>query len=230
MREIEQSTRDQSQSSLWYSVRRYRITASHFGDVYRRLPTTPPQSLVLRIQEPKRFFSEATEWGQKHEDIALQKYREKQHESGHHGLYYCKSGFVISQKHPFLGASPDAVIHDPTNDNPFGLAEVKSPYSKRHMTPVEAARVTDFCSTLEMDSDGQECLKLKHTHPYYSQVQGQMAITERKWCDFIIYTDKGMNTERVPFNSEFWNKKLLPKLIDFMITVWHRRLFVQYMY
>lgn len=63
MREIEQSTRDQSQSSLWYSVRRYRITASHFGDVYRRLPTTPPQSLVLRILEPKRFFSEATEWG-----------------------------------------------------------------------------------------------------------------------------------------------------------------------
>lgn len=85
------------------------------------------------------------------------------------------------------------------------------------MTPVEAARVTDFCSTLEIDSDGQECLKLKHTHPYYSQVQGQMALrlTERKWCDFIIYTEKGISIERVPFNSEFWNKKLLPKLIDF---------------
>ena len=157
MREIKQSTRDQSQSSLWYSVRRYRITASHFGNVYRRLPTTPPQSLVLRILEPKQFFSEATEWGKEHEDIALRKYRQKQQESRHHGLYYCRSGFVISQEHPFLGAS-DAVIHDPTSDNPFGLAEVKSPYSKRHMTPVEAASVTDFCSTVEIDSDGQECL------------------------------------------------------------------------
>ena len=70
---------------------------------------------------------------------------------------------MISQEHPFLEASPDAVIHDPTSDNPFGLAEVKSPYSKRHITPVEAARVTDFCSTLEIDSDGQEYLQLKRT-------------------------------------------------------------------
>ena len=70
---------------------------------------------------------------------------------------------MISQEHPFLEASPDTVVHDRGSDNPFGLAEIKirSPYSERHMTPFEAA---DFCSTLEMDSDGQECLKLKHIH------------------------------------------------------------------
>ena len=48
-REIELKTRDQSLSSLWFSVRRYRITASYFGVIYRRLPTTPPHSLVLQI-------------------------------------------------------------------------------------------------------------------------------------------------------------------------------------
>ena len=35
----------------------------------------------------------------------------------------------MSEKYPFLGASPDAVVHDPTDTNPFGLAEVKCPYS-----------------------------------------------------------------------------------------------------
>ena len=73
MREIEQNTRDQSQSALWYYVRRYRLTASHFGEIYRRRPTTPPQSLVLRILEPRKFFSEATDYGTRNEERALNK-------------------------------------------------------------------------------------------------------------------------------------------------------------
>ena len=166
MREIEQNTRDQCRSSLWHSVRRYRISASHFGAIYRRLPTTPPQSLVLQILHPKKFSSAATDWGIRHEDIALKQYCDLQHQSGHHGLYYCKSGFVISRNHPFLGASPDAVVHDPTRKNQFGLAEVKNPYSCRHMSPVDAAKSTNFCSTVEGDSSGEEHLKLKRTHIY----------------------------------------------------------------
>lgn len=42
-----------------------------------------------------------------------------------------------------------------------------------------------------------------------------MAITERSWCDFVIYTEKGVSVERVRFDAEFWKNKLLPKLIDF---------------
>ena len=42
-----------------------------------------------------------------------------------------------------------------------------------------------------------------------------MAITERSWCDFVIYTAKGISVERIPFDAEFWNNKLLPKLINF---------------
>lgn len=67
LREIEQSTRNQNQSPLWYSARRYRLTASYFGAVYCRLPTTPPQSLVLQILGKKPFSSVATEWGKRKE-------------------------------------------------------------------------------------------------------------------------------------------------------------------
>jgi hypothetical protein len=214
LRQIEQNTRDQSQSALWFSVRRYRITASYFGAVRRRLPTTPPQSLVLQILEGKQFLTPATEWGKKHEQLALKQYEEYQHRSGHEGLYTCRSGFVISEDYPYLGVSPDAVVYDPTSTEQFGLAEVKCPYSYRLDTLSQACTNKDFCSTLVTD-DGKEHLKLQRNHPYFSQVQGQMAITGRSWCDFVILTKKDLSVERITFDQEFWQIELLPKLTEF---------------
>ena len=60
---IEQSTRKQRQSSLWYSVRRYRITSSIFGSILSRRDSTPPDSLVLRIIQPRSFSTAATTYG-----------------------------------------------------------------------------------------------------------------------------------------------------------------------
>ena len=57
LREIEQLTRDQSQNVLWHSVRRYRFTASYFGQVYRLKDTTSPENLVLQIIGSNRFTS-----------------------------------------------------------------------------------------------------------------------------------------------------------------------------
>ena len=51
------------------------------------------------------------------------------------------------------------------------------------------------------------------SHPYYSQVQGQMDIGERAWCNFVTYTEKGVSVEKIPFDSAFWEKELLPKLV-----------------
>ena len=113
-----------------------------------------------------------------------------QHSAGHSRLFYC-SGFIVSDDHPFFGASPDAVVYDPDNEDPFGLAEVKCPYSVRLITPAEACSHKDFCSTLETSSTGQHQLKLKRKHKYYSQVQGQMSISKRKWCDLSYSLPKG---------------------------------------
>ena len=216
-REIEQNTRDQHNSPLWFSVRRYRLTASYFGAIYCRRSDTPPQALVLQILGTKQVTAPALEWGKAHEEVALQQYERYQHSVGHSHLFCCCSGFIVSDEHPFLGASPDAVVYyDPDNDDSFGLAEVKCPYSVRFITPAEACSHKDFCSILETStSTGQHQLKLKRNHKYYSQVQGQMAISKRKWCDFIIFTTKRLSVERIPFDSDFWNKELLPKLIDF---------------
>ena len=45
LHEIEQNTTAQRDSPLWFSCRRYRITASRFGDILRRRADTPPDSL-----------------------------------------------------------------------------------------------------------------------------------------------------------------------------------------
>ena len=102
--------------------------------------TTSPQNLVLQILGTKRFTSDATEWGKHNEAIALERYCAHQNSSGHDGLYCAPSGFVISEKYPFLGASPDGVVHDPSVPNSFGSAEVKCPYSFRNLTPIEAGQ------------------------------------------------------------------------------------------
>ena len=41
-----------------------------------------------------------------------------------------------------------------------------------------------------------------------------MAVGECKWCDFVIFTEKGISIQRIPFNEEFWNN-LLARLTSF---------------
>ena len=84
---------------------------------------------MLQILGTKQVTTPALEWGKAHEEAALQQYNDQQHSAGHSHLFCCRSGFIVSDDHPFLGASPDAVVYDPDNEDPFGLAEVKCPYS-----------------------------------------------------------------------------------------------------
>lgn len=62
-REIEQSIRDQCTSPLWFSVCRYRLTASCFGANYCRKNDTPPQALALQILGTKQVTAPSLEWG-----------------------------------------------------------------------------------------------------------------------------------------------------------------------
>ena len=62
-REIERNTREQRMCPLWFSLRRFRITASNFGAVLSRQPDTPPDSLVLRIIQPRNFTTAAIKHG-----------------------------------------------------------------------------------------------------------------------------------------------------------------------
>ena len=93
MREIERNTREQHRSPLWFDARRYRLTASLFGQVLHRRADTPPDSLVLRIIEPKQLISPATEYGKKYESYTA--LEENSVCRKHKDITVCSAGFVI---------------------------------------------------------------------------------------------------------------------------------------
>ena len=41
-----------------------------------------------------------------------------------------------------------------------------------------------------------------------------MAIGERPWCDFVVFTGKGLSIQRIEFDENFWKDRLLPRLVD----------------
>ena len=142
---------------------------------------------------------------------ALNEYVQYQQNHGHPDLYATSSDVIVSLTHPFLAASPDANVYDPTSSDPFGFAEIKCPYKYRELAPEEAATNSDFM--LRKAPDGRLCLK--NNHIYVSQIQGQMAIGSHNWCDFIVYTSKGINVQRIKFDQHFWENELRPKLKSF---------------
>lgn len=216
LRQVEQNTREQRDSPLWFDVRRYRITASRFGEILRRKSNTPPDKLVLSILQPRSFSSVATDWGVENEPLAKEAYVSFQHEQGKHGLTLGPCGFLICESHPFLGATPDGTVYDPSSSQqPFGFLEVKCPYLNRDCTPSEACSSPGFCCTLQSSADGCQLPMLRKNHPYYAQIQGQMAVGERPWCDFVIFTKKGISVERILFDEDYWRHTLLPKLEAF---------------
>ena len=94
-----------------------------------------------------------------------------------------KCGLVVYKREPVLACSLDGKVIDSGCSKPFGLLEVKCPETKFLVTPLDACSDNNFCCEIV---DGK--CKLKVTHPYYAQVQGQLGITGVGWCDFVVYT------------------------------------------
>ena len=73
-------------------------------------------------------------------------------------------GFFICESCPFLGATPDGTVYDPSNSShPFGCLEVKCPYSHRDRSPAEACTILGFCSQLQTLPDGSKQVMLRKT-------------------------------------------------------------------
>ena len=76
---VEQVTRSQAHSKLWYVYRAGRITASNFKSAVHTNPSNPSTSLIKKICYPQsyKFKTEATQWGLDHEQLAIASFLEK---------------------------------------------------------------------------------------------------------------------------------------------------------
>ena len=198
-------------TGLWKSLRRPRLTASNFRAICKRRPTTPVANAVKTLLYKSISPNVASlRWGRDNEDCARKAYTEEMARRGT-PVSTKRSGLVISTNNGCLACSPDGWVEDENSLEKEGVVEYKCPYASRDITPAEAAsRDKNFFCNLE---NGE--LKLKKKHNYYYQVQGAMAITKRRWCDFVVWTPKGVSVERIDYDASFWSLKMLPQLLNF---------------
>lgn len=118
----------------------------------------------------------ATNYGKEKEDEAVKEF------SNETGLCVVKCGLFVDKNKSFLAASPDGLINEDS------IIEVKCPYKIAEITPTEGIEMKKIdCCILHNNK-----LKLKRNHDYYYQVQGQLQITRRKYCYFVVWSPKGL--------------------------------------
>jgi YqaJ-like viral recombinase domain len=203
LRQIELETRGQSHSPLWFDLRKGRISASIAHDVFTRGKkliggkVCDAASVIKLITEGTSVNPQLPSliYGRESEVEAVETYFVVQ-TLDHENLSVTECGLYIHQNLSFLCASPDRIVTCRCCGE--GLLEVKCPINCADLDPAEAT-----LPYLVRDGDGR--LMLKHTHRYYTQIQMQMAVTDRKWCDFFVYSKCGYFCERIFFNKSFWD-------------------------
>ena len=204
---IERDTKKQCSQKEWHILRSKRITGSKCGRILcqKRRST----SLLMQCLYPKPLDPPPPPiaWGRHYESVALQKYIAHMNDTGHK-LTVEECGFIIHPTQGWLGASPDGRVTDTSTELPHGIVEIKCPYSKCEMTPEEACSDSLFCCEL-VDAG----IRLKATHMYFHQVQLQLYVgaDEYHWCDFCIFTCKGISVQRIKPDHD-WQKKHIPEL------------------
>ena len=80
------------------------------------------------------------------------------------------------------------------------IGEVECPSSKFNVTAIDACDDPGFF----MEKKDVKP-PWKRGYVFYNQVQGLMRVTGAHWCDFIVYTSKGLSMERIMFHKDHWD-------------------------
>ncbi|KAL3861378.1 hypothetical protein ACJMK2_007414 [Sinanodonta woodiana] len=168
-------------SREWHRFRIGRITASRI-------------KAAICYPETVKLNTKATRFGCDHEKEARKQYIDimrKEHEN----FFVKENGLVLNNKYPHLGASPDGLGScDCCGDV---CIEIKCPFGKKD------SKIDDTFEYLETFG-GQ--LRLKRKHQYYYQVQCHLLVSENEFCDFIVWTEKDCQCERIPVDKNFLSK------------------------
>jgi YqaJ-like viral recombinase domain len=233
------------QTEVWLAVRAaVDVTASEFSALLGTSYFTTRQELLDQKVGRKSAFSgnAACTWGLKVEPLAFQQYiqvtKNMVQETGLHlhriddddddndndekEADNCDEGRQ-RRRSLVVGASPDGLVMErrvSTNNNKIdketttieaeqpqeqeqqqGLLEIKCLYGQRMKRSI---RQYEYCP-----------------RRYYDQIQGQLAICDKPWCDLMIWIPKnskgGKNYSilRVPRNETHWTTVLRPAIVEF---------------
>lgn len=106
-----------------------------------------------------------------------------------------KSGLVLNPSYPHFGASPDVLMS--CDCCGIGSVEMKCPFC------VPDKVITDTVDNIAFLEILNGCPKLKTIHAYYYQVQTQIFVCKRVYCDLVTWTQGDMTVERIVSNEDF---------------------------
>lgn len=194
-------------SEEWLAARVGRVTAASMSSCIGESTygNKDPDKMALYIsgKEKEEFSPEALmrmEHGVEYEDVAREWYCKK---------YNCQVeeyGLAVPKWELYIGASTDGVV---LNTN--GCIEIKCP--KRMYAPLRFYIDAITCGMMTRPNVFPHITK-----SHYFQMQQNMAVLEKEWCDYIVYSteDQEVFCQRVPFNREEWEKKTLPRIRGFV--------------
>ena len=143
-------------------------------------------------------------YGQYHEKDALRFLKEELK------LDVKPSGFFVDTEFGYLGATPDGLIGEE------GIIEIKCPHSCENLTPYEAIESRKF-TFWNFDKKEKAVGEINRRHRFFFQVQGQLHITNRLYCIFVLWTKKEVKTVRIEKDDTFWKSHMEEKLKAFYL-------------
>ena len=149
--------------------------------------------LAEDILNPGTLSTEAIVHGKTYETVAISKFEEL------HNLKVLPCGLFIHEEYPFLAATPDGLA------GASETVEVKCPYVGRN-SEIKATNEFPF-----LFINDQNELHLKSNHNYMYQIQGQLAISKKTSCYFVVFTFKELFVEKIAYDKTFFTNHILPK-------------------
>lgn len=168
-------------SDIWKQLRLGHVTASNISDVMAKIKTG--ESEARRKYKVKLVAERLTGNTQDTYSNAAMEWGVEQEQYAamayevKNNVLLDKTGFWPHESIKWLGVSPDRLVG---ND---GLVEIKCPMTTTHIDYI---------------------LEDKVPARYYKQIQCQLWVTGREWCDFVSYDP------RLPLENQLFIKRAYP--------------------
>lgn len=204
-------------SDEWFEERLGKVTASRVSDVVARDRTGKPykgyydyviQLAIERVTgKRKRFSSKYTDHGTEFESAAAEAYELARPDADVREVGFVEHGEIAA------GASPDRLVDED------GTMEIKAPNTDtmiRYMVSMIEKDDPDF------ELVGMLGLKGNEWKYYFDQIQMQLWIVDRKWCDFTVYDPEmpdQLLIKRVPRDDDYIDGIMVPRILEFLDKV-----------
>ncbi len=187
-------------SSGWEAARKGRFTASRFGyGLGFNLRFSTPKQTALEIAGVSKPTPSEQNQIMMSEGIRLEP-EARQHYERQYKVDVKQVGLAVPKWDLRIGASTDGLVGEE------GMIEIKC--IQRMYKPI--------LSYLQNPGRSESIDHIWPTH--YAQMQGNMAILGRKWCDYIVMCkqENSIFMQRIYYNAAYWDQWLYPQIKMFL--------------